>query len=571
MMSWLVRFSILYTLSTLQPVAPQTEYPKGYFRSPLDTTLYLSANFGAIRGNHFHSGIDIRTYGQEGLPVRAVADGYVARIKVSPYGYGRALYINHPNGYTSVYAHLQTFSDEINQYVEQEQYRQKSFDIDAFPARNALKVSQSDLIALSGNSGGSSGAHLHFEIRHTKTEEIIDPLLFGFPVEDKLAPRFANSFIIYEENAAFKHKNGHYPYVEIKQNVISKKWGDTVKVRPGGYAFAAWADDYMTPENSDVGINYLQLYANGKQQFAMELQRFAFDESRMVNCHIDYNDYRARGKKWHKCFVDNGNSLPFYQQTQKFITVAQQQAVSVTIKTNDLAGYADSITFILLGDSTQAHFMEFHPNNKEANEFVYPAKNNIFKQKGYSFSIPKWAVYDTILMTTKSTNHKRRDLYAPYISILKTDIPLQRSFTVNIDVTPDKNIATDKLVVVRLSGKGLRYKSSEGGTYKNGVITATSKSFGVYSVAYDDEAPTITRFSNKGDKISARIADNLSGISTYNAYINGNWWLMEYDAKNDMLTGILPKDLPAGKHEVKIVVTDERKNTKTFTQTIDKP
>lgn len=571
MMSWLVRFSILYTLSTLQPVAPQTEYPKGYFRSPLDTTLYLSANFGAIRGNHFHSGIDIRTYGQEGLPVRAAANGYVARIKVSPYGYGKALYINHPNGYTSVYAHLQTFSDEINQYVEQEQYQQKSFDIDVFPAPNALPLTQSDIIALSGNSGGSTGAHLHFEIRDTKTEEIIDPLLFGFPVEDRLAPRFANSFIIYEENADFKHKNGHYPYVEIKQNVISKKWDDTVKVTPGGYAFAAWADDYMTPDNSDVGINYLQLFANGTQQFAMELQRFAFDESRMVNCHIDYNDYRARGNKWHKCFVDNGNSLPFYHQTQKFITVAQQQAVSVTIKTNDLAGYADSITFILLGDTAQAHFMELHPINKEATEFVYPAKNNVFKQKGYNFSIPKWAVYDTILMTTKSTAHKRRDLYAPYISIMKTDIPLQKSFTVNINVTNTQGIDPEKLTVVRLSGKGLKYKSSEGGTYKNGVITATSKTFGVYSVAYDDEAPSITRFNQKDSTVTVKITDNLSGISTYNAYIDDTWWLMEYDAKSDMLTGILPKDLPTGKHEVKIVVTDERKNTKTFTQNIDKP
>lgn len=570
MMSWLVSFSVLISLSTLQP-ATQADYPKGYFRSPLDTTLYLSANFGAIRGNHFHSGMDIRTYGQEGLPVRAVADGYVARIKVSPYGYGKALYINHPNGYTSVYAHLQTFSDEINQYVEQEQYRQKSYAIDVFPSRTDLPLSQSDLIALSGNSGGSTGAHLHFEIRDTKTEEIIDPLLFGFPVEDNLAPRFANSFIIYEDNADFKHKNGHYPYVEIKQNIISKKWGDTVKVTPGGYAFAAWADDYMTPENGDVGINYLQLFANGAQQFAMELQRFAFDESRMVNCHIDYNDYKARGKKWHKCFVDNGNSLPFYQQTQRFVTVQEQQAIPITIKTNDLAGYSDSITFILLGDSTQSHFMEFHPTNKEATDFVYPAKNNVFKETGYSFSIPKWAVYDTIVMTTKSTAQKRRDLYAPYISIMKTDIPLQRSFTVSINVTPPNGIDPKKLTVVRLSGKGLKYKSNEGGTYKNGIITATSKTFGVYSVAYDDEAPTITRFSHKDDIITVRINDNLSGIETYDAYIDGDWWLMEYDAKSDMLTGILPKDLASGKHEVKIVVTDERKNTKTLTQSIDKP
>lgn len=569
MMSWLVSFSILFTVTTLSP-AQQAEYPKGYFRSPLDTTLYLSANFGAIRGNHFHSGIDIRTYGQEGLPVRAIADGYVARIKVSPYGYGKALYINHPNGYTSVYAHLQTFSNDINQYIQQEQYRQKSFAVDIFPARTALPLSQSQLIALTGNSGGSTGAHLHFEIRDTKTEEIIDPLLFGFPVTDTLAPRFSKSFLVYEQNEDFKHKNGHYPYAEIKQNILTKAWGDTIKVKPGSYAFAAWADDYMTADNGDVGINYLQLFTNGIQQFALNLQRFAFDDTRMVNCHIDYSTYKAQGHKWHKCFVDAGNTLPFYRQTQKFVAVGQQQAVPITLKTNDLAGYADSITFILLGDSTQANFMALHALNDEVTEYVYPNKNNNFKQNGYSFSIPTHAVYDTIAMTTKSTNHKRKDLFAPYISIMQGDIPLQKNFTVNIDVNAARVSNPSKLVVVRLSGKGLKYKSSEGGTYKNGKITATSKTFGVYSVAYDAEAPAITRFSQKDSTISVKITDNLSGIDTYNAYIDGEWWLMEYDAKNDLLTGILPKDLPAGKHEIKIVVTDERKNTKTFTQQIDR-
>jgi murein DD-endopeptidase MepM/ murein hydrolase activator NlpD len=186
---------------TLNGVA-QNVYIQDYFVSPMDSPLYLSAPFGSLRDNHFHSGMDIRTNEKEGLPVYAIADGYVARIKYSPFGYGKAIYINHPNGYTSVYGHLQNANGTIAKYIKKYQYEMSSFDFDHFPGKDKLKVKKGDTIGWSGNSGGSTGPHLHFEIRNTQTEEIINPQLFGIPVVDAENPAIQR-FYVYTFNVGY--------------------------------------------------------------------------------------------------------------------------------------------------------------------------------------------------------------------------------------------------------------------------------------------------------------------------------------------------------------------------------
>lgn len=565
-MSWLVSLSFFLTFSSFSSPQQMTSYPTGDFISPMDTSLYLSANFGAIRGNHFHSGLDIRTFGREGIKIQAIADGYVSRIKISPWGYGRALYVNHPNGYTSVYAHLQTFNDEINKYVEKQQYSRKSFAIDVFPGRNTLKVSQGELIALSGNSGGSTGPHLHFEIRHTKTEETINPQLFNFPVTDKYSPRFRNKILVYEKNNVYKHVKGYYPHKEIRTSALR----DTLRLKPGAYSFAAWADDYTHTPYNKVGINFMEVTADNKQVFAMNIERFAFYESRKINAHIDYHDYKTRSRKWHKCFADEGNTLPFYNNRRKhFINIEDGVAKTIRIKTYDLAGHQDSIVFIVKGEASKKPIATT-PTIDENTEYVYPNKTNTFSKDNYSFTIPKWAVYDTIIMTTATKYSSRKDLYAKPVKVMKTDIPLHKKFTVKFKPDVPKGIDTKKLIVVKLSGKGLRYRSNIGGTYSNGWISAKTKSFGTFSVSVDTVPPVVSVYRKYSKSITVKITDNLSGVDTYNAYIDGKWWLMELDGKTSTLKGILPKDLAKGKHEFKIVVTDERNNTKTFTKTFIK-
>ncbi|KAB2916256.1 MAG: M23 family metallopeptidase [Bacteroidetes bacterium] len=557
---------IVCLLTIVAGVAAKAQnYPTGYFRSPIDTTLYLSANFGAVRGNHFHSGIDIKTFGKEGLPVVAAADGYIVRIKVSPFGYGRALYMNHPNGYTTVYAHLQRFSPLLDSIVRAEQYRQKSFDVEMFPQRALYSFKKGDTIGFSGNSGGSTGPHLHFEIRDTKSEEIIDPLLFGLPIQDSYSPRLAKSYLVYEIDEDFKHKNGHYPYVEVKQ-----KTDDTVKVRPGNYAFAAWGEDFINEPNDGVHINYLDVLANGEKIFGCGIDRFAFDDTRMVNAHIEYSDYKNNSNRWHKCFVDDGNQMPFYDPLPKAaVKLSQGETKAIAIRAYDLASFADTIKILLQGDTNQQAFMAFFPQTKSTT-YAYSSKNYTYTGSGYSFTLPKGALYDTIVVTSKITPAKRKGLYAGYISVMDANVPLHKSFSISITPKNTKALDVEKLVVVRLTGKGLKYMSSEGGSYQNGTVTANSKTFGIFSVAYDDIPPVVDRFKVRDSLVSVRITDALSGIESYNAYIDGNWWLMEYDAKDDMLYGILPKEMTAGKHDFKLIVTDKKKNTTALLQTIER-
>ncbi|HYG14826.1 MAG TPA: hypothetical protein VEC12_03665, partial [Bacteroidia bacterium] len=392
---------------------------------------------------------------------------------------------------------------------------------------------------------------------------------FDLPVKDSYKPRLSKSFLIYEMDENFKHHKGFYPYAEIKQRVLDK-WGDTIKVRPGKYTFAAWGEDFINDATDGVHLNYVDVLEESEPMFSMALQRFAFDESRKVNCHVDYCQYKE-GRKWHKCFTDDGNTLGFYtDRERRVVNIGHGQTRSMAIVASDLAGFTDSINFILLGDSTQEHFMSKSRNFKAKETFAYPGKAFTHTDKNYIFTIPKGALYDTIAVNTKYTPAKTKTLNAGYVTIMDADIPLDKAFTVSIKPAITKGMDTDKLLVVRLTGRNLGYKISEGGTYKNGYVTAISKTFGVFSVAYDNVKPSITRFRQKGDVVAVSISDALSGIDKYNAYINGDWFLMEYDAKDDLLWGTLPAELSAGQHELKIIVSDEKGNTNTFVQKVSK-
>ena len=191
-----MKFSFFLLLLSTSLFA-QTDYPKDYFRSPLDIPLKLSGNFGELRPNHFHAGFDMKTLQREGLNVYAVADGYVSRIKISTFGNGKTIYIDHPNGFTSVYGHLQKATDSIESFMKKTHYKEQSFEIEMYFKPNQMPVKKGQIIALSGNSGASEGPHLHFEFRDTKTEKIINPMFFGFDalLKDSKKPIVSNLYV----------------------------------------------------------------------------------------------------------------------------------------------------------------------------------------------------------------------------------------------------------------------------------------------------------------------------------------------------------------------------------------
>jgi murein DD-endopeptidase MepM/ murein hydrolase activator NlpD len=296
-------FYLLFLFLTCDFYAQNTLYPRDYFQLPLDIPLRVSGTFGELRTNHFHSGIDFKTQQKEGFPVYAAADGYVSRIKISPFGYGKAIYVVHPNGFTTVYAHLKAFETKIAKRVLDLHYQNQAFDMDEFFKFNEIKVKKGDVIGYTGNSGGSGGPHLHYEFRDTRTEEILNPYLFGIDtliVDTK--PPLVNGLLVYplDENAVVQQ------YQEpVLLSLTLQADGSYIasKLRAKGrIAFAVNTHDVSDKDWNKNGIYKIALYENGQPSFSVVFDRFAFDQTRMINAYLDYGRYKKMGQRFQRLF-----------------------------------------------------------------------------------------------------------------------------------------------------------------------------------------------------------------------------------------------------------------------------
>jgi murein DD-endopeptidase MepM/ murein hydrolase activator NlpD len=542
-------------------VAQAQVYPQQDFQAPMDTPLYLSAPFGSLRDNHFHSGMDIRTNEKEGYPVYAIADGYITRIKYSPVGYGKALYINHPNGYTSVYGHLQNANGAIAAYIKKYQYEIRSFDFDHFPGKDRLRVKKGDTIGWSGNSGGSTGPHLHFEIRNTRSEEIINPQLFGIPVVDEEAPAIQALFVytIETQGGSLGKK-----YTLNRQNSLVSDSGtwllDTVWVPKKMVGFAIDANDYLLGRTKEYSLYGMDLHLDGKPYFTYRMDRFEFGDSRSINRHIDYGYYKKEGKRLQKLFVEDGNTAKLYPylrnkgRYQPIDTLTHVMAITV----HDFAKHTARVFA-----HTKAIEMA-QPNIRLQNQAVtcYPGKSTSFQNAFCKVEVPAGAVYDTLFIeyellpkepTLLSAIHRIHDSYSPLAK------------NISISIKPDDPVLTDKLVMAySVNGKSWR---SAGGKYENGFVTARNTVFGFYAVSIDTIAPVVKAlfksYRQPADSVTLRfkITDNFSGIDSYKLMVNGKWTLAEYDAKNDVLEYFLDENTPKGKLEIELTVTDNKANT----------
>lgn len=559
----------------IEKVAPEFKgYPKGDFINPVQGEISLSANYGALRSNHFHSGIDIRTNEEEGWPVMSSAAGTVVRIKVSPFGYGNALYIAHPNGYTTVYAHLQKFNDKITEYVRKQQYAQKSFAVELYPPSGMFVVSQGDTIALSGNSGGSTGPHLHFEIRDSRTEEPIDPLLFGMDIKDKYSPNI-RSIDVHLLDKDIQANYGFDPYKTYYAHGWPLKTHDTLEVQFGRYGIAANAVDWIDTKSKTFDVNYLTVYDNGKQLFKIHIDKFHFDETRFINCHIDYSKYKTKSQRVQKCYRADGNLLRIYDGDGVFNITETSATHHIKLVANDVAGNEDSISFTLKGSKDGLDFGKSYRMKEPPSTYYFtPANNNIFFNDYIRVSMPAGAVYDSFYFTYKE-HPKRKGAYSVMHELMNTKIPVQKNYTISIQPDEYPKGKEDKLYIASLNGWHPDY---EGGAFKDGWVTASTREFGKFYVALDDTPPAVNSVNigsngtlNNSTRVTFRITDSESGINTYNAYLDGKWWLMEYDANDDYLFGYYDERMTPGKHTLKVVVTDERGNKTEVEREIIKP
>ena len=539
----------------------QTQYPKDYFRSPLDIPIQLSGNFGELRSNHIHSGFDCKTQQKEGLKVYAAADGYVSRIKISEGGYGKAIYITHPNGYTSVYGHLQSGYGEIEKHIKNEQYKTKSYEIDVPLNPNDLVVKKGDIIAVSGNTGGSDGPHLHFEIRDTKSEKIINPMYFGFDtvITDSKRPAI-NSLWVYpldDNSIVNQSKRPISVNLSLQEDgtYLAEKISATGIIGLGITTF-----DYDDVSWNSNGIFRVQTFLNGKTDFGYQFDTFAFDETRFVNALIDYERYKKLGQRVQKLFMKNPYMLSIIKpgSTNGVISVSSNITQSYRIEVADFSENIAKIFIPIQYSALPAKVAEVPITSKY---FVKAKKENIFSLENVTVNFPANTFYDDFYMNFDVKNGTLR---------LHEDIvPAFSNFSITFDdsITPQKD--REKMFIGLIKEKKINYYNTK--RYKNS-FTIYTKYLGEYKLIKDGKPPKIKSDKHIGGKwisnlneLQFTISDESSGVKSYDGYLNGKWILLEYEPKTKKLIHRFSDGIVAeGKNDLKVVIADNVGNSTIF-------
>jgi murein DD-endopeptidase MepM/ murein hydrolase activator NlpD len=555
------------TFVQAQQIFSTNKYPITDFRQPLDITPpALAGSFGEIRGNHFHSGIDFRTNQREGYPVYAVADGYISRLRVQNSGFGQALYISHPNGFTTVYGHLQRFSPKIATIVKDLEYEKKSFEIDEFPDATLIPVHKGEIIAWSGNRGSSGGPHLHFEIRDTKTEETINPQFFGIIIPDNIPP-VIHGLYVYRLNG--KTFNESIPKQAIGITGANGSYKTTAPISlTGEVGFGIVVTDRHNGLSGTNGVYSIQLEVDGKKVYTSALERFAFEDSKAINSHIDYPTYLNTKRSIQKSFVEPGNPLKIYSGLIN----------SGRINFND--GAAHQLRYIITDSKGNSSVLPFTVNAGSAPiatatvpaGIIYPYnKVNEFNADDVKVVFPMGTLYSDLNFTYKKLPKPTGNAWSAVHQIHNRYTPLHIGFDISIKADNLPENLRSKALIVNSNG------SSQGGGFENGYVKATPKNFGSFYIAIDTLAPRIVPVniaegkSMSGlSKIFFKISDNLSGIKSFNGYIDGKWALMEFDTKTATLWHSFDERTTSGKHTLELVVVDMKENSRKYTVTFFK-
>jgi hypothetical protein len=542
----------------------QENFPK--YGKPVDIPIYLSATFGELRPNHLHAGLDIKTQAVEGKKIYAVADGYVSRIGVSPYGYGNVLYITHYDGYTSVYAHLQRFSGEIAKYVKQYQYKNKTFAAQIFPDKDKFPVKKGDLIAYSGNSGGSGGPHLHFEIRHTDSEKPVNPLYFGYQIEDNVKPMILGASV-YPVGDEAQLEGGIKP---MYFSVAGENGRYSLKDRPfvyanGEIAFGICTYDQVGTSTNKNGPYLYELYLDDVLAFQVEADSFSYSEPRYVNSLLDYRHYKQKKSSYVRTETDPNNRLHMIAVKNGTVTVAEGDTVSVCFKISDYAGNTARLRYKLVGVAP----VEVERPERRRSEYFVKADGSLNSEiiiDDFSVTMEKNTLFRDEWIQTGQRDE--RGCCSRIYRFGDEEMTTFKSFKVRI--RPQEEWARDSRMYIASIDKNGKV-SSLGGKMKNGAMEVETRTMGEYTIKIDSVAPKVSASNFKdGQSVKAlkslrfKISDDMTGVDTYNIYLNDAWVLGQYDAKNALLYYEFDDRIKAGTNKVKVVVTDGAGNTKTL-------
>ena len=512
-------FAFLYSFFVF--FSSQAQEKQYNFAQPMKIPISLNASFGELRDNHFHSGIDYATNRQEGKNVFSVDDGYVARIAVSPTGYGRALYIAHPSGYTSVYGHLQGFIPEIDSIVKDYQYKNQRFKVDVELKENQIPIKRGQHIAVSGSSGSSGGPHLHFEMRDTKTEEIINPMRFGFGITDLRKPSI-RAVALYPIAGVVNGKTSRLAIETIPDMGETRFQKPTVITAWGKIGLAVKAYDFIDNSAKTLGVNEIRLFVDEKQIFDYKIDRFSFDESRYINSFIDFDNWKRNRSFFMKSFVEPNNRLRLFQTNAEkgMISISEERDYKIRYEVIDTHGNKASISFVITGKKAEI------PAKPICEETLYFDRKNIVEKGNFRAIIPPNVLYTNMCLEYKRTPSK--NYLSDIFQLQNHYTPLHDSIDVFLPFDANKIRNTRQLLVIKTN-----IQKPFGGKYEGGKMHFRTNEFGSFAVVIDSIPPKITPVPNTSFRF--KITDNLSGINTCNGFINGVWALFEYDEKSHSL------------------------------------
>ncbi len=561
----LLLFILLYNFTTYaQGIIQSREYPKNFFRYPLDLPPSLAGGFGELRPAHFHAGLDFRTNQQSGYPVHAAADGYISRLRVQFGGGGNIVYITHPNGYTTVYMHNERFSPQIAKTVRDYQYQHQLFEVDFTLPPGQIQVCKDDVIAISGRSGAVEGPHLHFETRDTKTEETINPQLFGVTIPDRVPPVIRAVAIYQLDGKPFSEKTQHQflavtgaagKYHLAKPRLIELS---------GDIGFGIAANDRNSASANPNGVYSIELKLDGKNVYTFAIERFAFDQTHAINSYIDYPTLLTANRFIQKCFILPGSKISLYPQSvnRGIINFDDEGLHEVEYVVKDVAGNTSTLMLKIRSKHPEHPIAPFKP---QGTLFHYN-KLNEFSNDKVKVTIMPGNLYDDVDFIYSASSEKLPGAYSVVHRIHNRFTPIHDYYDLWIKPDIDLGKYADKAVIVSTTG------ACDSSYYENGYIRAKSHAFGDYYIKLDTIAPYIVPLNihnganmEKARGVFLRIGDKLSGVKTYNGKIDGKWVLMEWDFKTKVLSYTFDGNLLPGKHVFELTVGDYKNNNAQFT------
>jgi len=528
------------------------------FASPLRIPLIVSGTFGEIRTNHFHSGLDFKTQARIGIPVYSVFDGYVSRVNISPNGYGKALYITHPNGFTSVYAHLSEMNETIENYITREQYNRKSFAVDITLSPNEIVVKRDEMIGYSGNTGGSGGPHLHFEIRETDTEKPINPLLFNFKYKiiDTYKPNL-QALKFYEFDSDKNLVQQKYYWIKRNKKGIETIGTDTVIIHAPFFSLGVKSTDRANFDTNPNGVYSISIENEDVVNFQMQMDKLDFDKKRMMNAHVDFKDMKMSDNSIHKCYKEPNNSLEIYPvySNEGLNYLEVNQTAEIKISNADAHGNTHTFQCVVKREKPDIAynkpFCNFNIDYDKAGEIDY---------EGMQINFPQNAFYSNACLLIYTQNAYSTNVFSKIYQVHNEFTPIDKAF--QIQIVPEnlpEYLKSKALIVYENEGK----KNAVQSVWAGVSLMGESREFGKYYITIDTVKPIIQslNFSQNSNIINTKelrlkIADDLSGIKSIQAYMNGNWLLMEHDPKTKTIQSKGWRYFDQGNNTLNIYVED---------------